>query len=59
MAIKQRSLNKEKSVKGKALHTGEDVTLTLKPAPAFSGYVFRRTDLFGKPEIKPSSSSVT
>ena len=59
MAVKQRSLNKEKSVKGKALHTGEDVTLTLKPAPACSGYVFRRTDLFGKPEIKPSSSSVT
>ena len=41
------------------MHTGEDVTLTLKPAPASSGFVFRRTDLYGKPEIKPLASSVT
>ena len=59
MPINQRTLNREKSIKGKALHTGEDVTLTLKPAPASSGFVFRRTDLYGKPEIKPLASSVT
>ena len=40
MPINQRTLNREKSIKGKALHTGEDVTLTLKPAPASSGFVF-------------------
>ena len=58
MPINQRTLNREKSI-SKALHTGEDVTLTLKPAPASSGFVFRRTDLYGKPEIKPLASSVT
>ena len=31
----------------------------MKPAPASSGFVFRRTDLYGKPEIKPLASSVT
>jgi UDP-3-O-[3-hydroxymyristoyl] N-acetylglucosamine deacetylase len=27
------------------LHTGEPVSITLKPAPAYTGYVFRRVDL--------------
>jgi UDP-3-O-[3-hydroxymyristoyl] N-acetylglucosamine deacetylase len=27
------------------LHTGEPVKITLRPAPAYTGYVFRRTDL--------------
>lgn len=33
--------------------------LTLKPAPANHGVVFRRVDLYGKPEIRPVSSLVT
>ena len=31
---------------------GEPVTLTLKPAPADSGIVFRRIDMAGTPEVK-------
>lgn len=51
--MKQRTIQKEASVRGKALHTGKDVTLTLKPAPVDTGIVFRRVDLIGKPELRP------
>jgi UDP-3-O-[3-hydroxymyristoyl] N-acetylglucosamine deacetylase/3-hydroxyacyl-[acyl-carrier-protein] dehydratase len=51
--MKQRTILREVSIKGKSLHTGEDVNLTLKPAPENAGVVFRRIDLFGKPELKP------
>ena len=47
------------SVKGSALHTGEEVTLTLKPAPANHGIVFKRLDLGGAPEIQPRVDHVT
>ncbi len=33
-AMKQRTLSREVSLKGKALHTGDNVHLTMKPAPA-------------------------
>jgi len=51
--MKQRTIQKEVSIRGKALHTGKDVTLTLKPAPENTGIVFRRVDLYGKPEVRP------
>lgn len=51
--MKQRTIQKEVSVRGKALHTGKDVTLTLKPAPVDTGIVFRRIDVYGKPEVRP------
>ncbi|WP_309382110.1 bifunctional UDP-3-O-[3-hydroxymyristoyl] N-acetylglucosamine deacetylase/3-hydroxyacyl-ACP dehydratase [Cerasicoccus frondis] len=57
--MKQRTILREASVKGKALHTGEEVTLTLKPAPENHGIVFRRIDLYGKPELKPDVSLVS
>lgn len=57
--MKQRTIGKEASVKGKALHTGQDVTLTIKPGAPNTGIVFRRTDLFGKPEVRPVSEMVT
>lgn len=56
---KQRTIRRERSIKGKALHTGDVVTLTIKPAEADTGYIFRRTDLYGKPEIKPLSNQVS
>ena len=59
MSIKQRTIRRERSIKGKALHTGDEVTLTIKPAEAETGYLFRRTDLYGKPEIKPLSNQVS
>lgn len=59
MSTKQRTIRKERSIKGKSLHTGEEVTLSIKPAKANDGFVFRRIDLYGKPEIKPLSSNVS
>ena len=57
--MKQRTILRESSVSGKSLHTGEEVTLTLKPAPEDTGIVFRRTDLYGKPTIPADISHVT
>jgi UDP-3-O-[3-hydroxymyristoyl] N-acetylglucosamine deacetylase / 3-hydroxyacyl-[acyl-carrier-protein] dehydratase len=57
--MKQRTLAREVSIKGSALHTGDAVTLTLKPAPANAGITFKRTDLSGSPEIRPRVDQVT
>ena len=59
MAINQRTIRKERAIRGKSLHTGEEVSLTLKPALPNSGFLFRRTDLYGKPEIKPTFENIT
>ncbi|MFQ3225197.1 MAG: UDP-3-O-[3-hydroxymyristoyl] N-acetylglucosamine deacetylase [Lentimonas sp.] len=57
--MKQRTILREVSISGKSLHTGEEVHLTLKPAPVNHGIVFQRLDLFGKPELKPLVDFVT
>ncbi len=57
--MKQRTIHREVSIKGKALHTGDEVTITFMPAPVDHGVVFRRIDLYGKPEIKPEVSMVS
>src|SRR6202008_1805561 len=41
----QRTLRRPVSCKGIGLHSGNKVTLSLKPAPADFGIRFRRTDL--------------
>jgi UDP-3-O-[3-hydroxymyristoyl] N-acetylglucosamine deacetylase len=43
--IKQRTLKNVIKATGVGLHTGEKVYLTLRPAPANSGIIFRRVDL--------------
>jgi UDP-3-O-[3-hydroxymyristoyl] N-acetylglucosamine deacetylase / 3-hydroxyacyl-[acyl-carrier-protein] dehydratase len=58
MAEKQRTLKGSISFKGKGLHTGEIVNLTIHPAPENHGYLFRRTDLPGQPEIRPFAENV-
>ena len=57
--MKQRTLAREVSIKGSALHTGDAVTLTMKPAPVDAGIVFKRIDLHGAPEIRPRVDQVT
>lgn len=57
--MKQRTLAREVSIQGSALHTGEAVTLTMKPAPVDQGVVFKRIDLNGAPELKPRVDQVT
>ncbi len=55
---KQRTLGKEISLKGVGLHTGKEVTLTLKPAPINYGYAFIRADLEGNPVIEADANYV-
>ena len=52
--MKQRTILREASLHGRGLHTGEECTLTILPAPANHGIVFRRTDLYGNPELRLS-----
>ena len=51
-ADSQQTIQNEITMTGKGLMLGEPVTLTLKPAPADSGIVFRRVDIAGAPEVK-------
>ena len=44
----RRTLAKEITTCGKALHSGVMVTMTLSPAPSGKGVVFRRADLGGR-----------
>jgi UDP-3-O-[3-hydroxymyristoyl] N-acetylglucosamine deacetylase len=43
--VKQRTLKSLISASGVGLHTGQKVRMTLRPAPADTGIVFRRIDL--------------
>ncbi|MDR2372027.1 MAG: bifunctional UDP-3-O-[3-hydroxymyristoyl] N-acetylglucosamine deacetylase/3-hydroxyacyl-ACP dehydratase [Puniceicoccales bacterium] len=54
----QRTISKEVSIQGIGLHTGKTVRLIFKPAPANGGIVFRRIDLYNKPELRPSVEAV-
>jgi UDP-3-O-[3-hydroxymyristoyl] N-acetylglucosamine deacetylase len=56
--IKQRTLRNTIRATGIGLHTGEKVYLTLKPAPADSGVIFRRTDLNPVVEIHARAENV-
>ncbi len=51
MKENQRTIKKSVSVSGAGLHTGQNVTLTYKPAPINHGYKFIRVDLVDKPII--------
>jgi UDP-3-O-[3-hydroxymyristoyl] N-acetylglucosamine deacetylase len=56
--IKQRTLKNLVRATGVGLHTGEKVYLTLRPAAANTGIVFRRTDLPQPLEIKADPYAV-
>ena len=57
--MKQRTILREGSINGIALHSAAAVTLTLKPAPVNTGIVFKRKDVFGNPEVKPMITMVS
>ena len=59
MLVKQHTLQKPVSVKGKGLHTGIEVELTLRPASANHGYKFKRLDLEGQPVVSAIAENVT
>lgn len=56
---KQKTIAKEATISGIGLHTGAEVTLTFKPAPANHGFVFQRMDLPEQPTIAALATHVT
>lgn len=56
---KQKTITNSVSLKGRGLHTGKEVNLTFKPAPENYGFVFKRVDVEGAPEIPALASLVT
>lgn len=59
MNVKQRTIKSEIVISGVGLHTGEPVTMTLKPAPEHHWYKFRRIDLENKPEVLVDADNVS
>lgn len=55
----QKTLKEAVSLSGIGLHTGKEVTLTIKPAKENTGFVFVRTDLEGNPQVEADVNYVT
>ena len=58
MSQKQRTIRRPFTFRGKGLHTGLDITLTLRPAPENHGIKITRVDLPGKPVIDALAENV-
>jgi len=56
--MKQRTLKNAIRATGVGLHTGDKVFMTLRPAPADSGIIFRRTDLDEPVDILATAENV-
>ena len=54
----QKTLVQEVTIQGVGLHTGQQVTMTLKPAPINNGFTFVRVDLEGSPIIEANANLV-
>ncbi len=59
MSDKQKTLKQEVTLSGIGLHTGKQVSLTIKPAKENTGFVFVRTDLEGHPQVEADVNYVT
>lgn len=55
---KQKTIKEEVTLRGVGLHTGKEVTMTLKPAPINNGFTFVRVDLEGSPVIEADANYV-
>jgi len=56
--VKQKTIKGEISMTGVGLHTGNEVTITFKPAPINNGFTFVRKDLEGNPIIEADANYV-
>ncbi|MEO8515330.1 MAG: bifunctional UDP-3-O-[3-hydroxymyristoyl] N-acetylglucosamine deacetylase/3-hydroxyacyl-ACP dehydratase [Flavobacterium sp.] len=56
--VKQKTIQSEITLTGVGLHTGKEVTMTFKPAPANNGFTFIRVDLEGQPIIEADATYV-
>jgi UDP-3-O-[3-hydroxymyristoyl] N-acetylglucosamine deacetylase/3-hydroxyacyl-[acyl-carrier-protein] dehydratase len=58
MTVKQKTILNDITISGKGLHTGLTVNMTLKPAPANHGIIFKRVDIKDHPQIEASVLNV-
>ena len=58
MSNKQKTIQKEVTLSGVGLHTGNTVSMTFKPAPINHGFAFSRIDLEGAPTIEAKAEFV-
>ncbi|MBI5916250.1 MAG: bifunctional UDP-3-O-[3-hydroxymyristoyl] N-acetylglucosamine deacetylase/3-hydroxyacyl-ACP dehydratase [Bacteroidetes bacterium] len=56
--MNQHTIKQPVTIKGIGLHTGQEVTMTFRPAEAGHGVKFQRTDLPGQPQIKAEVGQV-
>jgi len=56
--VKQKTIAQEVTINGVGLHTGQQVVMTLKPAPVNNGFTFVRVDLPGSPVIEADANYV-
>lgn len=56
--VKQTTIANEITLTGVGLHTGQNVTMTFKPAPVNNGFTFIRIDLEGQPIIEADANYV-
>ncbi|HLQ99657.1 MAG TPA: bifunctional UDP-3-O-[3-hydroxymyristoyl] N-acetylglucosamine deacetylase/3-hydroxyacyl-ACP dehydratase [Sphingobacterium sp.] len=59
MNVKQRTIKSEVKISGVGLHTGKQVSLTIKPAPENHWYKFQRVDLEGNPIVEVDADNVS
>ena len=59
MNRKQHTIQKSVTYKGNGLHSGLPVTMTMHPAKAGTGILFRRVDLAGAPTVAAKSQNIT
>lgn len=55
----QTTIAKAVMYTGIGLHSGKEVSITIKPAPIDSGVIFVRVDLPGAPQVKAVAANVT
>ncbi|MDP2800191.1 MAG: UDP-3-O-acyl-N-acetylglucosamine deacetylase [Deltaproteobacteria bacterium] len=55
----QHTITQEVRCSGIGLHSGLEVNLIIKPAPANTGIIFKRTDLPGKPSVPAHYKYIT
>lgn len=57
--MQQKTVGKTVTYTGIGLHSGRDVTITLKPGDVNTGIIFARTDLPGVPQVAAVAGNVT
>jgi UDP-3-O-[3-hydroxymyristoyl] N-acetylglucosamine deacetylase/3-hydroxyacyl-[acyl-carrier-protein] dehydratase len=54
----RQTIKTEVLANGVGLHTGKEVKMTFKPAPANNGFTFVRVDLEGQPVVEADANHV-